>query len=264
MQDEWRPKANLTVTAGLRVDVPRFGNTAFDNPAADALTFRDQDGSPVQLQQRRAAGDDALLVAARRLELGRQRRCRDAGARRHRPLLRQAAVRLDFEPDRQHRRALRVRPDRTTRPRSRSTRVPTKYKPARDRRRGAPATSSTSPIRASASRRRGARTSASTARLPWGLVGTLDYIYNRDRQRAGLPQRQPAGGRNPLHTGVDNRPRWVDRLPPSPACAPAEHIGGCCPASEQHAGQPGDGGLRHQEPERELVAEHLGRADEER
>ena len=48
IQDEWRPRANLTVTAGLRVDVPKFGNTAFDNPVADTLTFRDQDGSPVK------------------------------------------------------------------------------------------------------------------------------------------------------------------------------------------------------------------------
>src|SRR5262249_34151754 len=48
IQDEWRPKSNLTVTSGLRIDVPRFGNTAFDNPAADALTFRDQDGSGVK------------------------------------------------------------------------------------------------------------------------------------------------------------------------------------------------------------------------
>ncbi len=48
IQDEWRPKANLTVTAGLRIDVPKFGNTAFDNPVADNLTFRDQDGSPVK------------------------------------------------------------------------------------------------------------------------------------------------------------------------------------------------------------------------
>lgn len=47
-QDEWRMKSNVTLTAGLRVDVPKFGNTAFDNPAADALTFRDQDGSAVQ------------------------------------------------------------------------------------------------------------------------------------------------------------------------------------------------------------------------
>src|SRR5262249_6848754 len=46
-QDEWRLKSNITLTAGLRVDVPKFGDTAFDNPAADALTFLDH-GSPVQ------------------------------------------------------------------------------------------------------------------------------------------------------------------------------------------------------------------------
>ena len=48
LQDEWRPSDNMTVIAGLRMDVPRFGNTAFPNPVADTLTFRDQDGSPVQ------------------------------------------------------------------------------------------------------------------------------------------------------------------------------------------------------------------------
>ena len=48
VQDEWRPRSNLTVTYGLRVDVPRFGATGFDNPVADQLTFRDQDGSPVK------------------------------------------------------------------------------------------------------------------------------------------------------------------------------------------------------------------------
>jgi hypothetical protein len=47
VQDEWRPKSNVTVTAGVRMDVASFGNTAFDNPAVDALTFRDQGGNPV-------------------------------------------------------------------------------------------------------------------------------------------------------------------------------------------------------------------------
>lgn len=46
-QDEWRPKPNLTVTAGVRVDIANFGNTAFDNPNVDAMTFRDQTGNPV-------------------------------------------------------------------------------------------------------------------------------------------------------------------------------------------------------------------------
>lgn len=47
-QDEWRPKSNLTVTAGVRMDVAKFGNTAYDNPAVDALTFRDAAGNPIQ------------------------------------------------------------------------------------------------------------------------------------------------------------------------------------------------------------------------
>ena len=46
VQDEWRPKSNLTVTGGIRMDIASFGNTAYDNPAVDALTVRDQGGSP--------------------------------------------------------------------------------------------------------------------------------------------------------------------------------------------------------------------------
>src|SRR5690606_24675456 len=47
-QDEWRPRANLTVTAGVRADVSIFENTAYRNDKANALTFRAPDGSPVQ------------------------------------------------------------------------------------------------------------------------------------------------------------------------------------------------------------------------
>jgi hypothetical protein len=47
-QDEWRPASNVTVTAGLRLDVPVFGDTGFANSNADSLTFRDEDGQPVQ------------------------------------------------------------------------------------------------------------------------------------------------------------------------------------------------------------------------
>jgi len=49
-QDEWRVRRNFTVTAGVRVDVAHFKDTAFPNPAADALTFRDETGRPVQFQ----------------------------------------------------------------------------------------------------------------------------------------------------------------------------------------------------------------------
>ena len=42
-QDEWKPMSNLTITAGLRVDVAKFSNTAYANANIDALTFRAQD-----------------------------------------------------------------------------------------------------------------------------------------------------------------------------------------------------------------------------
>ena len=47
-QDEWRPRGNVTVTGGFRFDVSMFKNTAYDNPAADALTFRDETGAPIK------------------------------------------------------------------------------------------------------------------------------------------------------------------------------------------------------------------------
>jgi hypothetical protein len=50
VQDEWRPRRDMTVTAGLRLDASVFENTAFQNAKADALTFRDEDGAPVQYQ----------------------------------------------------------------------------------------------------------------------------------------------------------------------------------------------------------------------
>jgi hypothetical protein len=47
-QDEWRVRPNLTVTSGIRFDVTRFSNESFPNAAADALTFRDENGQSVQ------------------------------------------------------------------------------------------------------------------------------------------------------------------------------------------------------------------------
>jgi hypothetical protein len=47
-QDEWRPRRNVTVTAGIRFDVSKFKNTAYRNAAADALTFLDENHNPVK------------------------------------------------------------------------------------------------------------------------------------------------------------------------------------------------------------------------
>jgi hypothetical protein len=48
VQDQWRPRANVTVTGGLRFDIPVFGETGFPNADADGLTFRDETGQAVQ------------------------------------------------------------------------------------------------------------------------------------------------------------------------------------------------------------------------
>jgi hypothetical protein len=60
-QDEWRPIANLTLTGGLRVDAPKFKNTAYDNPQADTMTFRDGSGAPVRYNSGSLPGVNLLF-----------------------------------------------------------------------------------------------------------------------------------------------------------------------------------------------------------
>ncbi|MBA4407523.1 TonB-dependent receptor [bacterium] len=47
-QDEWQFSKDLKLTMGLRIDVPFFGDTGFNNEKANALTFRDEKGNPMQ------------------------------------------------------------------------------------------------------------------------------------------------------------------------------------------------------------------------
>lgn len=48
VQDEWQVNPDLRLTLGLRVDVPKFGNTGFKNSQVDTLFFRDETGATVQ------------------------------------------------------------------------------------------------------------------------------------------------------------------------------------------------------------------------
>ena len=48
LQDEWSARGNLKITAGLRVDVPKFGDTGYANADADARTFVDERGQSVR------------------------------------------------------------------------------------------------------------------------------------------------------------------------------------------------------------------------
>ncbi|HEX9366520.1 MAG TPA: hypothetical protein VF921_07830, partial [Vicinamibacterales bacterium] len=47
-QDDWSVRHNLKVVAGVRFDVPKFGDTGYANAVADAQTFRDELGNPVK------------------------------------------------------------------------------------------------------------------------------------------------------------------------------------------------------------------------
>lgn len=48
LQDEWQVLRNLRLTAGVRVDIPFFENTAFENPLVPTLDFRDGDGNRIE------------------------------------------------------------------------------------------------------------------------------------------------------------------------------------------------------------------------
>ena len=66
-QDEWRATDNLRLTLGLRVDVPKFGATGFQNVQANGLTFYDETGAPVQYRTEKLP--DANLLWSPRLGL---------------------------------------------------------------------------------------------------------------------------------------------------------------------------------------------------
>jgi len=223
IQDEWRPKANLTVTAGLRVDVPQFGNTAFNNPAANALTFRDQDGSPVQYNSgalpettpywspRAGVNWDATGDGATQVRGG-------TGLFSGKPpyvwisnQIGNTGVLYGFAQT------------------NNTTAFP--FNPSPDRYKPAPTGGAAASYELDVTDQgfRFPQTWRSNIgvdrRLPWGLIGTLDYIYNRDvNAPVYLNANLPAA--NSAYTGVDNRPRWVATAT-SPACAATGNVGGC-------------------------------------
>jgi hypothetical protein len=234
IQDEWRPRSDLTVTAGVRVDVPKFGNTAFDNPAADQLTFRDQNGSPVKYNTGALPATTAYVSPRVGLNWDlthdQQTQLRGgSGLFSGKPpyvwisnQIGNTGVLFGFA-DTRNTTAFPFNPS------------PDKYKPAQN---GGVAPSYELDVTDQSFRfPQTWRTNIGVdRRLPWGLVGTLDYMYNRDLNapvylNANLPA--PEGA----YTGVDNRPRWVVTPPGTalapgitvalPACAATGQIGPC-------------------------------------
>jgi hypothetical protein len=60
-QDEWRASQKLRVTYGVRLDVPKFGDTGFQNADADRLSFRDETGRTVQYSTKKLPDANILF-----------------------------------------------------------------------------------------------------------------------------------------------------------------------------------------------------------
>ena len=70
VQDQWRLRANLTVTAGMRVDVPQVRPHRVRQPGCRRADVPRSGRIRPSSTTRRAAENDAVLVAPRRLQLG--------------------------------------------------------------------------------------------------------------------------------------------------------------------------------------------------
>jgi hypothetical protein len=60
-QDEWRVNDDLRLILGLRLDVPSFGDTGFRNAQVDGLPFRDEDGNTVSYSTDRLPDANVLF-----------------------------------------------------------------------------------------------------------------------------------------------------------------------------------------------------------
>jgi outer membrane receptor protein involved in Fe transport len=217
-QDEWRPRTNLTLTAGVRLDLPAFDNTTYPNPQANALTFRDETGSAVQYDSGKLP--DAKMLWSPRVGfnwdvVGDQRTQVRGGTGIFTgpPLYVWISNQLGNTGVLQ---GSLLEDNPTTRP---FTTNIDRYKPANVT--GAPAASYELDVTDNDFKFPQVWRSniAVDRRLPWGVVGTAEFVYNKDVNgvyyiNANLPAAQSA------FTGVDNRPRWVGTACAAPTPGP--------------------------------------------
>lgn len=206
-QDQWRVRPNLNVTFGLRVDGPSFGETGFANTAVDALSFRDEDGNTVKYSTSKLP-ETNLLFSPRigfNLDLGGDRRTQirgGSGVFTGRPAyvwisnqIGENGILTGFEQ-------LENTKNRPFHP------DPDHYKPTTVS--GAPASSYGLAFTDEGFRFPQLwRTNIGIdQRLPLGLIGTVDFIYDRDVNgvyyiNANLKEA------NTAFAGADTRPRWT-------------------------------------------------------
>jgi hypothetical protein len=207
-QDEWRPRTNMTVTAGVRFDVPKFGDTGFANAEADARAFRDETGQSVQY----SSGDlpDPKILWSPRVGINidlfgdqRTQLRGGTGVFTGRPAyvwisnqIGNTGVLTGFD----------TIDNTTTRPFHPD---PNRYKPTAPPT-GAPA--ATYELALTDNNFKFPQIWRSNVavdqKLPGGFVGTVEFLYNKDVNgiyyiNANLPAAQTT------FVGADNRPRWT-------------------------------------------------------
>jgi outer membrane receptor protein involved in Fe transport len=220
-QDQWRLRSNLTLTAGFRLDTPKFSDTAsqFDNPNADKLTFRDENGQAVQYNSGKLP--DAKPLWSPRIGFNwdvkkdQSTQVRGGtGVFTGKP----AYVWISNQLGNTGTLLGRIDESNTTaRPFSPN---PDTYRPAVT---GAPAASYE--LDATDPQFKFPQTWRSNIavdnKLPWGITSTAEFLYNKDINgiyyiNANLPAAQTQ------ITGVNARPRWVGT-----ACSGSGNVGGC-------------------------------------
>lgn len=206
-QDEWRPRTDVTVTGGVRFDIASFKNTAFNNAAVNALTFRDETGGAVQYNSGKMP--DANILWSPRFGVnwdvggtGTTQVRGGIGVFTGPPLYVWISNQIGntgvltgldqfdnvtsrpFHPD------------------------PNRYKPANVTGAGAASFELNVTDQDFRFPQVWRNNLAVDRRLPWGLTGTGEVIYNKDVNgiyyiNANLPAAQTA------FTGIDNRPRYT-------------------------------------------------------
>lgn len=206
-QDEWQVNSRLKVTAGIRLSRPQFGDTGFQNALADQLSFRDENGQAVRYETKKLP--DPTINISPRLGFNwdatgdRSMQVRGGtGIFSGPPLyvwisnqIGNTGVLTGFDDQR----------NTTARPFNPS---PNAYKPTSVT--GAPAaTYELALTDANFKFPQVWRTNVAVDRkLPWDMVGTAEFIYNRDVNgiyyiNANLD------AANSAFVGADNRPRWT-------------------------------------------------------
>jgi len=96
------PVPIYTITGGLRVDFPKFKNTAYDNRVADTMTFRSATGAPIHYNSGALPGVNPLFSPRVGFNYDCGWAAQHPDSRRHRHIHRTSRVCVDLEPDREH------------------------------------------------------------------------------------------------------------------------------------------------------------------